>query len=82
MLSVRGIGVAVSVSTWTSARSSLRRSLSLTPKRCSSSMMTSPRRRNVHASLQQPVRTDDDVDLSRFETGDDLVDLFRAAKAR
>ncbi len=41
--SVRGIGVAVSVSTSTWVRSSLRRSLCATPKRCSSSMTTRPR---------------------------------------
>jgi len=40
--SVRGIGVADNVRTWTSARSSLSRSLCLTPKCCSSSTMTSP----------------------------------------
>ncbi len=45
MLSVRGIGVAVSVSTCTSARSALSRSLSRTPKRCSSSTMIRPRSR-------------------------------------
>ena len=43
MLSVRGIGVAVSVSMSTSARICLRRSLWPTPKRCSSSTTTSPR---------------------------------------
>ena len=43
MFSVRGIGVAVSVSTCTSARSVFSFSLSRTPKRCSSSTMMSPR---------------------------------------
>ncbi len=43
---VRGIGVAVSVSTWTSARSSFRRSLWLTPKCCSSSTISRPRSLN------------------------------------
>ena len=38
--SVRGIGVADSVSTWTSARSSFSRSLWATPKCCSSSTMS------------------------------------------
>ena len=42
MFSVRGMGVAVSVSTCTSARSVFSFSLSRTPKRCSSSTMTSP----------------------------------------
>ncbi len=40
---VRGMGVAVSVSTSTSVRSCLSRSLCLTPNHCSSSMMTNPR---------------------------------------
>ncbi len=40
---VRGMGVAVSVSTSTCVRSSFNRSLWVTPKRCSSSMTTSPR---------------------------------------
>ena len=43
MCSVRGMGVAVSVSTSTSLRSFLSCSLCLTPNRCSSSMTTSPR---------------------------------------
>ena len=43
MCSVRGIGVAVMVSTWTSARSCLSFSLWATPKCCSSSTMTRPR---------------------------------------
>ena len=43
---VRGIGVAVSVSTWTSARSSFSRSLWATPKCCSSSTISRPRSLN------------------------------------
>ena len=43
MCSVRGIGVAVIVSTSTVARRLLRCSLCSTPNRCSSSMITSPR---------------------------------------
>src|SRR5437667_59306 len=43
MCSVRGIGVAVSVSTSTSLRSFFSCSLCFTPKRCSSSITTSPR---------------------------------------
>ena len=42
MLSVRGIGVAVRVRTCTLARSACSRSLSRTPKRCSSSTTMSP----------------------------------------
>ena len=45
--SVRGIGVADSVSTCTSERSSFSRSLWPTPKCCSSSMTTRPRSLNV-----------------------------------
>jgi hypothetical protein len=45
--SVRGIGVAVSVSTSTSARSAFSCSFCRTPKRCSSSKMTSPRFLNL-----------------------------------
>ena len=44
MASVRGIGVAVRVKTSTSARSFLSTSFCLTPKRCSSSMTTNPKR--------------------------------------
>ena len=46
MCSVRGIGVADMVSTSTSLRSCFRRSLWRTPKRCSSSTITSPRSLN------------------------------------
>ncbi|MNQ97053.1 hypothetical protein D3C85_1126810 [compost metagenome] len=46
MPSVRGMGVAVSVSTSTSARRALSASFWRTPKRCSSSMITRPRRLN------------------------------------
>ena len=42
MCSVRGIGVAVSASTSTSSRSARRSSFCATPKRCSSSTITSP----------------------------------------
>ena len=44
--SVRGIGVAESVSTWMLARSSFSRSLCLTPKCCSSSTISRPRSLN------------------------------------
>ncbi len=43
---VRGIGVAVSVKMSTSARSAFSASFCRTPKRCSSSMITRPRRLN------------------------------------
>ena len=45
--SVRGIGVAVSVSTSIVCRSFLSRSFTSTPNRCSSSMITSPRLANA-----------------------------------
>ena len=48
---VRGIGVAVRVSTCTLARSAFSRSLCLTPKCCSSSMMSRPRSRNFVPSV-------------------------------
>jgi hypothetical protein len=51
MPSVRGMGVAVSVSTSTSARSAFIASLWRTPKRCSSSMMSRPRFLNCVFSL-------------------------------
>ena len=44
---VRGIGVAVRVSTWVSARNSFSRSLCFTPKCCSSSTMIRPNSRNL-----------------------------------
>ena len=47
MLSVRGMGVAVSVRQSTFAFSCLRRSLCFTPKRCSSSTTSRPRLRNA-----------------------------------
>ena len=47
MFSVRGIGVAVSVSTSTFLRICLMRSLWATPKRCSSSTTSSPRSLNT-----------------------------------
>ena len=46
MFSVRGMGVADSVSRSTPMKFSFSFSLCLTPNRCSSSMMTSPRSRN------------------------------------
>ena len=60
--SVRGIGVAESVSTCTSARSSFSRSLCATPKCCSSSTTMRPRSLNCDRLAEQRVRADDDVD--------------------
>ena len=62
MFSVRGIGVAVSVSTCTSARSACRRSLSRTPKRCSSSTMMQAEVLEARMRMQQAMRGDHDVD--------------------
>ena len=50
--SVRGIGVAVMVSTSTCARIFFSRSLCATPNRCSSSTITSPRSLNVTSGLR------------------------------
>ncbi len=63
--SVRGIGVAVRVRTWTSARSVLSRSLWVTPKCCSSSTMTRPSFLNSTLFGEERVSADDDVDLAR-----------------
>ena len=60
MWSVRGMGVAVRVSTSTSLRSFFRRSLWATPKRCSSSTTRSPRSRketSLASSRWVPTRT-------------------------
>ncbi len=60
MFSVRGIGVAVSVSRSTSARSFFSASFWRTPKRCSSSTMTRPRSLNFTSgcsSLCVPIIT-------------------------
>ena len=58
--SVRGIGVADRLSTSTLVRSAFNVSLCSTPKRCSSSMMTSPRSLNLTfgpSSLCVPITT-------------------------
>ena len=74
--------MAVSVSTSTSARSALIASLWRTPKRCSSSMISRPRRLNftsLDSSLCVPTT------MSMRAVGDALqrgVDLLRRAKAR
>ena len=80
--SVRGIGVAVSVSTCTSARSAFSRSLCPTPKCCSSSMMRRPRSLNPIALGEQRVRADDDVDLPVLQPFTDLRQLFRRDEPR
>ncbi len=60
--SVRGIGVAESVSTWTAARSSFSRSLWRTPKCCSSSTTRSAEVLELDRLAEQRVRADRDVD--------------------
>ena len=62
MCSVRGIGVAVRVSTSTSLRRRLMRSLSATPKRCSSSTISRPSRGNSTSLLEQAMGPDHDID--------------------
>ena len=70
--SVRGIGVADSVSTCTSVFSSFSRSLCLTPKCCSSSMISRPRFLNEIDAAEQRMGADDDVDRA---VGDALLGL-------
>ena len=79
--SVRGIGVAVSVSTSTSVFSCLIASLWLTPKRCSSSTTSRPRSLNCDVLGQQAVGADDDVDLAARHAVDDLLGLRRREEA-
>ena len=76
--SVRGIGLAVSVSTSTPVASFFTASLCVTPKRCSSSTTSSPRSLNVTSRGEQPVGADHDVDRPVGEAGDDLLRLGRA----
>ena len=75
MFSVRGIGVAVIVSTSTFLRICLMRSLCATPNRCSSSTTSRPRSLNDDVLRQQAVRADDDVDLAG---GDAVENLLRS----
>ena len=65
--SVRGIGVAESVSTCTSARISFSRSLWATPKCCSSSTISSPRSLKRIDFDKQRMGADDDIDLALAE---------------
>ena len=80
--SVRGIGVAVSVTTSTVFSSCLSRSLWATPKRCSSSTTSRPRSRNTDVLLEQPVRPDHDVDLARRQPLEHLPGLLGRREAR
>ena len=62
--SVRGIGVALIAMTSTFSLSWRSSSFCLTPKRCSSSTMSSPRSFGAHVAAEQPVGADEDVDLA------------------
>ena len=73
MCSVRGIGVAVSVSTSTCVRSSFSRSLW---RDAEALLLVDDEQAEVleaHVARQQPVRADDDVDLALAERRDGLL---------
>ena len=74
---VRGIGVAVSVSTCTSARSCLSRSLCATPKCCSSSTIDEAEVLELDRLAEQRVGADHDVDLA---VGDALLDAVKLGR--
>ncbi len=59
--SVRGIGVAESAITSTLSLSWRSSSFCLTPKRCSSSMISRPRSLRPHVAREQAVCADEDV---------------------
>ena len=80
--SVRGIGVAVSVSTWTSSRSSFSRSLCCTPKCCSSSTIKQAEIGELDALAEQRMGADDDVDVAVFDARLDLGELLGGDQAR
>ena len=62
--SVRGMGWRSGSARPPRCAGCLKYSLWVTPKRCSSSMITRPRFLNVHVLLQQAVGADDDIDLA------------------
>jgi hypothetical protein len=76
MYSVRGIGVAVIVRTSTSVRICLSFSLWVTPKRCSSSMMSKPRSLKFYIALDKAVSADNDIQAAIFKAGDDFTLLL------
>ena len=82
MCSVRGIGVAESVSTSTSSRSERSSSFWATPKRCSSSRMTRPSSFGITSRESTPVRADQHVDLALGEVAQHLLRLGGLAEAR
>ena len=79
--SVRGMGVADSVSTSTLVFSFFIASLACTPKRCSSSTISRPRSLNVDRVLQQAVRADDAVDLAALQPVEHLLGLLVGEEA-
>ena len=81
MFNVRGMGVAVIVSTSTRLRICLMRSLCATPKRCSSSTTRRPRSLNRTSFDKQPMRADDDVDSARRQPLEHFFGLLLRAKA-
>ena len=79
---VRGIGVAVSVSTWASALSRFRRSLWATPKCC---LLVHDNQAEVverDGGAEQRVGADDDVDLAARDTALDRCLLLGPDQAR
>ena len=82
MCSVRGIGVAVSASTSTSSRSARSSSFCATPKRCSSSTITSPRSFGItsrESTRCVPIRTST---LPSAKSASTCLHLGRLAEAR
>ena len=80
--SVRGIGVAESVSTSTSRRSDFSSSFWATPKRCSSSRTTSPSSFGITSRLSTrcvPIRTST---FPSEKSSEGLLDLLRRDEAR
>ena len=78
---VRGMGVAVRVSTSTSAFSRLIDSLWVTPKRCSSSTTSRPRRLKRDVLAEEAVGADDDVDRAVLHPVDHLLGLAGGEEA-
>ena len=76
------MGVAVSVSTSTSARNCFSRSFWRTPKRCSSSMIDEPEVLELHVGLQELVRADHEVDAPGGEAFERRLHFLGAAEAR
>ena len=75
--SVRGMGLAVSVSTSTPSAMRLTASLCVTPKRCSSSTTRRPEVLELHVLGQQAVGADDHVDAPVGQSLHDLALLGR-----